>query len=257
MAARPELIVGLGNPGSKYEATRHNAGFWFADRLATRLGAPPFRAERRFQVESCEVAGAGGQRVRIVKPAIFMNRSGQAIGPLARYFDIAPEAILVAHDELDLPPGTVRIKEGGGHGGHNGLRDLIAHLGSNDFVRVRIGIGRPDPGAGRKDVLDYVLQRPGRHDEAVIGDAIERVVDLSAELFAGDLQRAMTALHTSREDADDSSEPAGGGDETPTAAQGAESRQTSSTTGDETDARASREGPFAAALRAVLGRPSA
>ena len=192
---RPQLVVGLGNPGPKYEATRHNAGFWFADRLAARLGAV-FRTERRFQADACEAAGPAG-RVRIVKPATYMNRSGQAVGAVAGYFRIAPAAILVVHDELDLPSGAVRLKEGGGHGGHNGLRDVVAHLGSRDFVRIRLGIGRPDRGG---DAIDYVLQRPGAEDRGLIDEAIERVLERSAEVLAGDLQPAMKALHTKRDE---------------------------------------------------------
>ena len=199
---RPRLVVGLGNPGPKYEATRHNAGFWFADRLAARLGAG-FRPERRFQAEACEAAAPAG-RVRIVKPATYMNRSGQTVGAVAGYFRIEPAAILVVHDELDLPPGAVRLKEGGGHGGHNGLRDVAAHLGSRDFVRVRLGIGRPDRG---RDAIDYVLARPGAEDRRLIDEAIERVLERSGELLAGDLQPAMKALHTKRDDG----APSGGG----------------------------------------------
>ena len=192
---RPQLVVGLGNPGPKYEATRHNAGFWFVDRLAARLGAV-FRTERRFQADACEAAAPAG-RVRIVKPATFMNRSGQTVGAIAGYFRIEPAAILVVHDELDLPPGVARLKEGGGHGGHNGLRDVEAHLGSREFVRVRLGIGRP--GRGR-DAIDYVLERPGAEDRLLIREAIERVLERSAEVFAGDLQTAMKALHTKQDE---------------------------------------------------------
>lgn len=192
---RPRIVVGLGNPGPKYEATRHNAGFWFADRLAARLGAV-FRPERRFQAEACEAAAPAG-RVRIVKPATYMNRSGQTVGAVAGYFRIEPAAILVVHDELDLPPGAVRLKEGGGHGGHNGLRDVTAHLGSRDFVRVRLGIGRPGRGW---DAIDYVLARPGAEDRRLIDEAIERVLERSGELLAGDLQPAMKALHTKQDE---------------------------------------------------------
>ena len=193
MAVRPELVVGLGNPGPKYEGTRHNAGFWLADRLAERLGGS-FRPDRRFPLDACE-AGTGAGRVRLVKPSTYMNRSGQAVGAVAGYFRIAPAAILVAHDDLDLPAGAVRLKEGGGHGGHNGLRDVAAHLGTRDFVRVRLGIGRPDPG---KDPIDHVLERPRAEERRLIDDAIERVLDWSAALLAGDLQPVMKALHTKR-----------------------------------------------------------
>ena len=196
MAMRPELVVGLGNPGSKYEGTRHNAGFWFADRLAERLGAV-FRPVRRFSLDACETGTAAG-RVRLVKPTTYMNRSGQAVGGIAEYFRIAPAAILVVHDDLDLPPGTVRLKEGGGHGGHNGLRDIAAHLGTRDFARVRLGIGRPAPG---RDPIDYVLDRPRAEERRLVDDAIGTVLDWTGAILAGDLQPVMKALHTKRDEA--------------------------------------------------------
>lgn len=215
VAVRPQLVVGLGNPGAKHEAFRHNAGFWFADRLAARLGGE-FRPSGRFPLELCECGpppgGGGGAagRVRIVKPTTFMNLSGQAVGPFAGYFRIEPEAILVVHDELDLPPGAVRLKEGGGHGGHNGLRDVAAHLGSNAFVRLRLGIGHP----GRADdVIDYVLHRPRAEERRLIDDAMERALGVSGAILAGDLQRAMKVLHTKPD--------AGGGSGDPAAADGA------------------------------------
>ena len=191
---RPELVVGLGNPGPKYEGTRHNAGFWLADRLAGRLGAA-FRPARRFPLDACEANTAEG-RVRLVKPTTYMNRSGQAVGAIAEYFRIAPAAILVLHDDLDLPPGTVRLKEGGGHGGHNGLRDIAAHLGTRDFARVRLGIGRP--GHPGKDPIDYVLERPRAEERRLIDDAIGQVLDWTGAVLAGDLQPVMKALHTRR-----------------------------------------------------------
>ena len=213
MAVRPELVVGLGNPGPKYEGTRHNAGFWLADRLAERLGAA-FRADRRFPLDACEAGGPAG-RVRIVKPSTYMNRSGQAVGAVAGYFRIAPAAILVAHDDLDLPAGTVRLKEGGGHGGHNGLRDVAAHLGTRDFARVRLGIGRPGPG---RDPIDYVLERPRAEERRLIDEAIGQVLEWSEAVLAGDLQPVMKALHTKRGAGDGAggaaAEEAGGADET-------------------------------------------
>jgi len=188
---RPELVVGLGNPGPKYEGTRHNAGFHFVDRLAAHLGAD-FRPVRRFSLETCEAATGAG-RVRLVKPTTYMNRSGQAVGGIAEYYRIAPAAILVVHDELDLPTGAVRIKEGGGHGGHNGLRNIAAHLGTRDFARVRLGIGRPGPG---RDPIDYVLDSPRAEERSLIDDAIGRVLEWTERLLAGDLQPIMKALHT-------------------------------------------------------------
>lgn len=206
MAVRPELVVGLGNPGPGYESTRHNVGFWCVDRLAERLGAG-FRPVARFPLDACEGVTPAG-RVRLVKPTTFMNRSGQAVGAIAAYFRIDPTAILVVHDDLDLPAGTVRVKEGGGHGGHNGLRDIVAHLGSRDFARIRLGIGRPLHGAS---AIDYVLQRPGAQDRGRIDDAIERVLAWCPDLLAGDLQRVMKALHTKREEAPSADGPDGGG----------------------------------------------
>ena len=135
------LIVGLGNPGGQYAETRHNAGFWFVDLLARKHGCV-FRNESRFHGETCRIF-QGSRECRLLKPATFMNRSGQAVSSLAAYFRIPPEQILIAHDELDLPPGTVRLKQGGGHAGHNGLRDIISALGGRDFWRLRIGIDRP------------------------------------------------------------------------------------------------------------------
>lgn len=201
---RPELVIGLGNPGSKYEGTRHNAGFWFADRLAGRLGAA-FRPLRRFSLDACEAATTEG-RVRLVKPTTYMNRSGQAVGAIAEYFRIAPAAILVVHDDLDLPPGSVRLKEGGGHGGHNGLRDIAAHLGTRDFARVRLGIGRPAPG---RDPIDYVLERPRAEERRLIDDAIGSVLDWTGALLAGDLQPVMKALHTKRGERGDPADESG------------------------------------------------
>ena len=187
---RLRLIVGLGNPGARYADTRHNAGFQFVDELARREGVS-FSANRQFNGDVAEV-GFGADRLWLVKPATFMNLSGQAVAPLARFYRIQPDEILVAHDELDLPPGTVRIKKGGGHGGHNGLRDIVARLGSSDFLRLRIGIGHP----GHKDlVLGYVLQKAPREEQQAVADAIDRVGPVMPLLREGDVQRAMNELH--------------------------------------------------------------
>lgn len=186
------LIVGLGNPGAQYESTRHNVGFWFVDSLA-RAGGESFRAEGRFQGELCRVT-LGGCDLRLLKPATYMNHSGQSIAAVARYFDIAPEQILVAHDELDLPVGVVRLKQGGGHAGHNGLRDTIRLLGSREFWRLRIGIAHP---GDRTLVTGYVLGRPSREDADRLNDVLreaERVVDT---LYQGRFQVAMNTLHGS------------------------------------------------------------
>ena len=159
------LVAGLGNPGREYANTRHNAGFWFVDELAAKLGAS-FGAESKF---AGEVAKAGA--LRLVKPMTFMNLSGRAVAALARFFTIAPDEILVVHDELDLLPGKVKMKLGGGHAGHNGLRDIQAQLGSADFWRLRIGIGHPrDSELTQQDVVDYVLKPPRAEELAAIRD---------------------------------------------------------------------------------------
>lgn len=185
------LIVGLGNPGGKYEMTRHNAGYWFVDRVAREAGAA-FAPQTKFFGESCRIR-LGGCEAWLLKPTTFMNRSGQSVSSFARYFRLEPRQILVAHDELDLPPGTVRLKQGGGHAGHNGLRDIISALGGAGFWRLRIGIAHP---GDAREVVDYVLGRPSREDEEAIEGGIARSSDLLALLLSGDLQRAMHQLHS-------------------------------------------------------------
>ncbi len=191
MSASIELIVGLGNPGPEYEATRHNAGFWFVDALARRAGAS-FRTEGRFHGE-CVRAQLGGKSVWLLKPATYMNRSGLSVAALANYYKVPREAILVVHDELDLPPGTVRLKQGGGHGGHNGLRDLHKALGGNDYMRLRVGIGHPGHAS---EVVNYVLHRPGREELAAIEDALSAAEDVVPYLLEGEDQRAFNMLHS-------------------------------------------------------------
>ncbi len=186
-------IVGLGNPGPKYEQTRHNAGFWFLDEIARRHGVP-LRSEHKFAGEVGRLESAG-RRCWLLKPTTFMNRSGRAVGALSRFYRIPPESLLVVHDELDLPPGAVRLKRGGGHGGHNGLRDIMATLGSRDFLRLRIGIGHP----GHKDqVVDYVLSPPRKEEEVLIRQAIDRAADRLALLLEGKLEVVMNDLHSTR-----------------------------------------------------------
>lgn len=186
-----QLVVGLGNPGPDYVRTRHNAGFWFADALARELGADPFRKEARFHAELSQLR-LRARQVRIQKPLTYMNRSGQAVASLAHYFNVPRQAILVVHDELDLPPGQARLKREGGHGGHNGLRDLIAHLGGRDFPRLRLGIGHP---GSREQVTGYVLGRPGRDEEQAIEAALGHALAVMPLLFEGDFDRAMNQLH--------------------------------------------------------------
>ena len=191
MATPIRLVAGLGNPGREYSNTRHNAGFWFADELAARL-AVTFGAESRF---AGEIAKAG--EVRIVKPTTYMNLSGRAVGALARFFAVAPGEILVVHDELDLKPGEAKMKFGGGHAGHNGLRDVQAQLGSPDFWRLRIGIGHPrDSELTQQEVVDYVLKPPRVDERAAIDDALSRALTAWPAIAAGDMERAMMVLHT-------------------------------------------------------------
>lgn len=191
MAPRIQLIVGLGNPGAQYEATRHNAGFWFLDEVARATGGQ-FRAENKFHGEACKVR-MGDQEVWLLKPMTFMNRSGQAAAALARFYKIPPEQILVVHDELDLPPGALKLKKGGGHGGHNGLRDLIAQLGGKDFVRLRVGIGHPGHSS---QVTGYVLSKPPAAEREEVEAALRDALDSLPEIVEGELQKAMNRLHS-------------------------------------------------------------
>ena len=185
------LIVGLGNPGPEHARTRHNAGFWFVDALAERERAR-FGLESKLFGETAKVEIAG-QPVWLLKPATFMNLSGKSVAAALRFWKIEPEAMLVAHDELDLPPGTVRLKFDGGHGGQNGLRDIFEHLGHGKFHRLRIGIGHP----GHKDkVTPWVLGRPGNADEAMILRAIGDAAEVLPLAVQGNFMDAMTRLHT-------------------------------------------------------------
>ena len=196
------LIVGLGNPGAEYARTRHNAGFWFVDELARTDGAA-WRRESRHQAEVARVRIADCE-LWLMKPTTFMNRSGAAVQSLAAFQRLEPGQILVAHDEIDLLPGVARIKQGGGHGGHNGVRDVIAHLGP-DFWRLRIGVGHP----GSKDqVIDAVLDRATLEEQKLIDAALARAWAALPELLRDGAQKAMNRLHT-RGDADSSGDPQG------------------------------------------------
>jgi len=183
-------VVGLGNPGTEYARTRHNAGFWFADRLAAGCGGS-FRSESRFHGELARIR-LESRDLLVLKPTTFMNRSGQSVQALAAYFKIDADSILVAHDELDLPAGTLRFKRGGGHGGHNGLRSLHQHLGDG-YLRLRIGIGHP----GHKDrVLDYVLGRPEAADESAILAGIDAAIGALRVAVTESWDKGLQKLHT-------------------------------------------------------------
>jgi PTH1 family peptidyl-tRNA hydrolase len=187
-----KLIVGLGNPGSEYRGTRHNAGADFAEELA-RVNGGELRTESRFFGLAGQVTVAGHE-LRLLVPTTFMNRSGKAVAAMATFFKIAPDQILVAHDELDIAPGTARFKRGGGHGGHNGLRDIIPALGNNnDFYRLRIGIGHPGH-ASR--VSGYVLSKPSADDRDRIDASIQEAIGALPLLLDGDATKAMTRLHS-------------------------------------------------------------
>lgn len=187
---RIRMIVGLGNPGPEYADTRHNAGFWLVDLLAHRHGGS-FRQERKFAADMTS-SRVGDAEVLLLKPQTFMNRSGQAVQAASTYFKIPVAQVLVAHDDLDLEPGDARLKLGGGHGGHNGLRDLIAHLGPG-FWRLRLGIGHP---GSRAEVIDYVLQRPPRDDDTLIRNAVAEAADVIPIMLGRGEQPAMHRLHT-------------------------------------------------------------
>ena len=184
------LVVGLGNPGREYEATRHNAGFWWVENLAQEQGVA-LKAESRFQGRVGRLP-AGGQDCWLLLPRTYMNRSGQSVGALAGFYKIPPEEILVVHDELDLDPGIVRLKKGGGVAGHNGLKDIAARLGP-DFWRLRIGIGHP---GDRAEVINYVLHPPRVEETPLISDAVERSLQVWPLIFAGEMEKAMHRLHT-------------------------------------------------------------
>lgn len=185
-----KLIVGLGNPGPEHSVTRHNAGFWFVDSLAAKYSLT-FRSESRYKAEICRIQTADID-CWLCKPMTFMNRSGFSVQAMASFYKIPVEEILVAHDDLDLEPGVARLKKAGGHGGHNGLRDIIAQMGDKSFTRLRLGIGHP----GSQDkVTPYVLGRPVKEDRQLIEIAINESIDVMPLVFAGNEQKAMNDLH--------------------------------------------------------------
>ena len=190
MSEAIRIIAGLGNPDEKYERTLHNAGFWFVDALARKYGGH-FRFDKKFDAATCRVK-IHGEEVWLVKPQSYMNRSGSPVRGLLDYYRLTPGELLVAHDEIDLPPGTVRLKEGGGHGGHNGIRDVIRHCGP-DFLRLRLGVGHPGE---KHEVTNYVLKRGAAEVEAAVERNIDDAIGVLPELIEGDTGAAMKKLHT-------------------------------------------------------------
>ncbi len=188
-----KLIVGLGNPGPDYEDTRHNAGFWWVDEVARVLKAP-LTLDRNYHGTVART-NVNGQNLWLLEPQTFMNLSGKSVGALARFFKIAPEHILVAHDELDLPPGEVKLKRAGGHAGHNGLRDIHSQLGSPDYWRLRIGIGHP---GNKNEVANWVLKKPQLDDRIAIGQGLDRALKALPHLIAGEMDKATVLIHTSK-----------------------------------------------------------
>jgi len=185
-----QLIVGLGNPGSQYKLTRHNAGFWFVDELARHFNVD-FKFETKFKAEICK-ANLSGQTIWLVKPQTFMNLSGDAAQKIAHFYKIPTTSILIVHDELDLPVGTARYKSGGGHGGHNGLRDLSQKLGK-EFWRLRLGVGHP---GDKRKVHDYVLNKPSSDDGVAISQSIEQSLATIEMAINGETEKAMNQLHS-------------------------------------------------------------
>jgi len=190
------LIVGLGNPGSKHEYDRHNAGFWFIERLAQQ-NKQVLQTEKRFLGRVAKIQ-LEGHDIYLLEPDTYMNLSGESVGPLCRFHKISPQEVLVVHDELDLKPGTARLKQGGGNGGHNGLKDIQSHLSSPQFWRLRFGIGHPRDlpgGQSKMDVADYVLKKPSSEEQSKIDQSIDKALKILPLLLKGDTQNAMQVLH--------------------------------------------------------------
>ena len=194
MATNLSIIAGLGNPEEQYARTLHNAGFWFVDTLAKKYGGD-FRYEKKFDAEYCRVS-LRGDDIWLVKPQSYMNLSGGPIRGMLDYYRLRPEHLLVAHDEIDLPPGTIRFKKGGGHGGHNGIRDVIRHCGA-EFMRLRIGVGHPGTSS---EVTNYVLKRGAGDVEAAVERTIDDAIAVLPTLIDDGLNAAMKELHTRSDD---------------------------------------------------------
>jgi PTH1 family peptidyl-tRNA hydrolase len=187
-----KLFVGLGNPGTEYEATRHNAGFWWTEALARELKVSPV-LDKSYHGRVARTTIAG-QTIWLLEPLTFMNVSGKSVAALARFFKIAPEEILVAHDELDIVPGQAKLKFGGSHAGHNGLRDIHAQLGTGDYWRLRIGVGHPGV---KSEVIDWVLKKPSQEHRVAMEDSITRSLKAVPSLLAGEMEKATMLIHTS------------------------------------------------------------
>ena len=188
-----KLFVGLGNPGPEYEATRHNAGFWWVDALARELKVS-LAPERGYHGHVARTV-LHGHTLWLLKPQTFMNLSGKSVAALARFFKIAAEEILVAHDELDLVPGQAKLKFSGSHAGHNGLRDIHAQLGTDDYWRLRLGIGHPGV---KSEVIDWVLKKPAPEQRAAMEECVDRTLEAVPAMLAGEMEKATLLVHTSK-----------------------------------------------------------
>lgn len=189
------LIVGLGNPGPEYQQTRHNAGFWLVDNLANSLPGCRLQRESRFQAMVARTS-IGGQEVWLLEPLTFMNLSGQSVAALARFYKINPDEVLVVHDELDLAPGVARMKKGGSAGGHNGLKSITASLGTQDYWRLRLGIGHPRVLGSQQQVADFVLHRPRKEEQVLIEESIDKSLRIIGLTIEGKMDIATMQLHT-------------------------------------------------------------
>ena len=190
-----KLVIGLGNPGSRYSGTRHNAGFWFVDRVAEKFSCSFSRAHKF----TADIARLRSDDIdcMLLKPLTLMNDSGRSVQAMMAYYNITPKQILVVHDEIDFDPGTIRIKKGGGDAGHNGIRDIITNIGTNDFLRIRIGVGHP----GHRDrVIGSVLGKPTRAERKLITEAIDKGLEVFPQILAGDYQKAMNQLHSDNQE---------------------------------------------------------